>query len=230
MGPVNSVNCERWRDVMAGRSFGAVAPAEAAGLAAHLEGCGECRDVAREMSDTIAMLRYASSDAAAATLSVASLSAGLVERVLGDLRRGAARERFRRRSRALVAAATLVAAASLVLVGVFGARTQPLGETTWNLAGSTVHRASVTLTAEPWGTSVQLRESGLAGGAYTVSMKTTSGAWWTTGSYRGVAGASVEATMACAVALREIAGVRVTNSSGVTVLATASTTSTAYSH
>jgi hypothetical protein len=51
-----------------------------------------------------------------------------------------------------------------------------------------------------------------------VSMKTAKGTWWTAGTCRSVAGKPVNATMACAVSLHEITGIRVVNGSGVTVL------------
>jgi hypothetical protein len=50
-------------------------------------------------------------------------------------------------------------------------------------------------------------------------MKTATGAWWTAGTYRSVSGRTVNATMACAVALKDITGLRVENAKGVTVLA-----------
>jgi hypothetical protein len=49
-------------------------------------------------------------------------------------------------------------------------------------------------------------------------MKTASGTWWTAGTYRSVTGEPVNATMACAVTLNRITGIRVLNGAGETVL------------
>lgn len=75
------------------------------------------------------------------------------------------------------------------------------------------------LTGRQWGTSVALSENGLAGGeVYTVSMESVSGRRWTAGTYRGAAGATVTATMTCAVSLGKITAVRVVNDVGDVVL------------
>jgi hypothetical protein len=87
------------------------------------------------------------------------------------------------------------------------------------LRGASTVKASAVLMGESWGTKVDLHESGLpGGGVYTVSMSTSSGTWWTAGTYRTVAGEVVDATMTCAVSLEKITGVRVLNGAGKTVL------------
>jgi predicted anti-sigma-YlaC factor YlaD len=216
MEPVNDGSCEVWRELIAMRVFGDLTAEEQTGLNAHLEGCSECRDVERELAETGAMLQYVDPAAVEPT---AHVPAELSERVLGDLRRSGERDRRRRRTAIVSLSLTGAAAAALVLSLVLtSASTAPLSRTL-ALKGSTSVTASAVLVSEPWGTSLTLSEKGLpAGGVYTVSMKTQKGAWWTAGTYRSVSGAQVNATMSCAVSLSHIAGLRVENARGQTVL------------
>jgi hypothetical protein len=79
--------------------------------------------------------------------------------------------------------------------------------------------AKAVLTGRAWGTTITLHEEGLPGGkVYTVSMRTAKGMWRVAGTYRPVSGHSVDVTMACAVPLGQITGVRVSDSSGRQVL------------
>jgi len=198
--------------------FGDLSKEETTGLLAHLEGCVECRSVAIEMAETFSMLRHVDPSTVEPT---ALVPITLSNKVLGDLRERARVDRRQRRVR--VAGLGLVgamAAALIIVIVVAGGHTptKPV-ERTLALEGSTSVTASVVLTERNWGTSLDLREQGLPGGeVYTVSMKTTKGTWWTAGTYRSVAGKPVNATMACAVALGRITGLRVVNGSGVTVL------------
>jgi hypothetical protein len=117
---------------------------------------------------------------------------------------------------AMVGAA--VAASVVVLVALAASSPTPVSRVrTVALIGPGPATATASLTARSWGTAVTLTERGLqAGGIYTVSMRTSSGSWWATGSIRAVPG--VDAQMTCGVPLSQITGVRVTNSSGATVL------------
>ncbi|MGC2485730.1 MAG: hypothetical protein WA359_05775, partial [Acidimicrobiales bacterium] len=111
-------------------------------------------------------------------------------------------------------------AAALILVVVFSASPAPAPQQrAVALSGAPSVSASALLVKQPWGTSLQLHESGLPSGQiYTVSMETKSGRWWTAGTYRPTTGQAVFATMACAVSLHKITGVRVVNPAGATVL------------
>jgi len=222
---VNDAACEGSRERLAMRAFGDLSPEETAGLEAHLEGCAACRDLARELADTVAMLQYVDPSAVEPT---AHVPAALSARVLGDLQR--AGQHVRRRHRAGVTALVLVgmAACALVFAVVFSSGTSGPITRTLSLKGSASVSASAVLVDEPWGTSLTLSEKGLPGGSvYTVSMETAKGAWWTAGTYRSVAGAEVRATMSCAVSLSHITGLRVVNDKGATVL-TSFTSSATY--
>jgi hypothetical protein len=201
---------------------------EMTGLLAHLDGCLECQAIASEITETVAMLKYVDRSSVEAT---ASVPADLTARVLGDLHSAGVAKRRRRRVGVAVTGFVGALAAALILIAVFtGSNAAAPSERAMALQGAPSVTASALLVKQSWGTSLQLHERGLPSGQiYTVSMETSSGRWWTAGTYRSVNGKSVTATMACAVSLAKITGVRVVNGSGVTVLSSLhSGTSTTY--
>jgi hypothetical protein len=217
MGPMSDATCEQWREALAMHLLGDQPVEEMTGLLAHLDGCAECQAIASEMTETAAMLKFVDPSAIEPT---ASVPPDLTARVLGELHAvGVARTR---RRRAVVATSGFVGAlaAALILVTVFS--TSPSSSPSQRalaLSGAPAVTASAVLVEQPWGTSLQLSERGLPGGQiYTVSMETKSGRWWTAGTYRPAKGQAVFATMACAVSLHKITGVRVVNAAGATVL------------
>jgi predicted anti-sigma-YlaC factor YlaD len=224
MGPVNDMSCEQWHGLMAMRSLGGLSSDEATALDAHLEGCADCKSLADEMSSTVAMLAYVDPASIEPTALVAP---ELAERVLGDLHRAGALQRRRRRvTTSAVSFVGAIAAALILFTLISGTspsttqRTLALGPTAAeSLKGSASFTAKAVLVDQSWGTSVDFSEQGLpGGGVYTVSMKTATGTWWTAGTYRSISGRTVNATMACAVAMNDITGLRVVNAKGVTVL------------
>jgi predicted anti-sigma-YlaC factor YlaD len=218
MGPVNDMGCEKWHEVIAVRLFDDLSPKEEAALLAHLEGCADCQAVASEFALTYRMLSYVDPAAGAPT---GTVPAQLTERVLRDLHRGRTLQRRRRRTSVAALVGVGLVAASFILASVFSGNTatKPPAQRTFALSGPTAVRASVVLSARPWGTSLTMHEQGLPGGnVYTVSMQTANGTWWVAGTYRSVAGETVDATMSCAVALTKITGLHVLNNSGAVVL------------
>lgn len=224
MGSVSESVCEQWREALAMHLLGDQPVEEMTGLLAHLDGCAECQAIASELTETVAMLKFVNRSSVEPT---ASVPPALTARVLGDLHDvGVA---HRRRRRVTVAATGLIGAlaAALILVAVFsGSHASAPSERALALRGAPSVTASALLVKQPWGTSLQLRERGLPGGeVYTVSMETKSGRWWTAGTYRPLNNQAVFATMACAVSLHKITGVRVVNSAGATVLASSQNSS-----
>ncbi len=217
MGPVSESVCEQWREALAMHLLGDQPVEEMTGLLAHLDGCAECQAIASELTETVAMLKYVERSAIEPT---ASVPPSLTARVLGDLHEVGVAQRRRRR---VTMAAGLVGAlaAALILIAVLSSSHDAVpSERALALRGASDVSASALLVKQPWGTSLQLRESGLPGGeVYTVSMETKSGRWWTAGTYRPANDKAVFATMACAVSIGKITGVRVVNSAGATVLA-----------
>jgi hypothetical protein len=183
------------------------------------------------MSSTVAMLAYVDPSSVEPTALVAP---ELAQRVLGDLHRAGALQR--RRRRVTVSAASLVGAmaAALILFALLSGTSPSTSQKTFALglttAGALSDGSSITAKAvlvnQSWGTAVDFSERGLPGGVYTVSMKTSAGAWWTAGTYRSISGRTVSATMACAVAMKDITGLRVVNAKGVTVLSSSENSAT----
>jgi predicted anti-sigma-YlaC factor YlaD len=208
--------CEQWREALAMHLLGDQPVEEMTGLLAHLDGCAQCRAIASELTETVAMLKYVDRSSVEPT---ASVPPSLTARVLRDLHEVGVVQRRRRRTVVAMTGLVGALAAALILVAVFSGSHAAPSQRALALRGSSRVTASALLVKQPWGTSLQLRESGLPGGeVYTVSMETKSGRWWTAGTYRPVKGKAVFATMACAVALGKITGVRVVNSAGATVL------------
>jgi len=212
---VSESTCEKWHEALAMQLFGDLSPNEQAGLAAHLDGCADCRDVAREIADTFEMLGYVDPSNVTPT---ASVPPELTDRVLRGLHQGGLQLRRRRRARVGVLSAVGLVAAALILVAVLTGPATPT-QRTLALKGSSPAVATAVLSARSWGTSLDLHERGLPGdGVYTVSMETSAGDWWVAGTYRSMAGHPVDATMSCAVKLSQITGLRVVNSAGAVVL------------
>jgi predicted anti-sigma-YlaC factor YlaD len=211
--------CEQWREALAMHLLGDQPVEEMTGLLAHLDGCAECQAIASELTETVAMLKYVDRSSVEPT---ASVPPSLTARVLGDLHEVGVVQRRRRRTVAAMTGLVGALAAALILVAVFSSsHSAAPSERALALRGASSATASALLVKQTWGTSLQLRESGLPGGeVYTVSMETKSGRWWTAGTYRPSNNRAVFATMACAVTLRKITGVRVVNSAGATVLST----------
>ena len=209
--------CEQWNEAIAMHVFGDLPASEDLALRAHLEGCTDCSALVREMSETYEMLRYVDPGAVAAS---ATVSAELSQKVLSDLHQAGVQQRRARTRRAVSVVLVGAVAASLVIVGFTANKsTPPPLHRTVALRGVPLVKASIELTSQSWGTAIDLQERGLPSGTlYTVSMESTDGTWWTAGTYRSVAGKTVNATMTCAVALQKITDVRVVNSKGVTVL------------
>jgi hypothetical protein len=231
MGPVNDLTCEQWHGLIALRSLGGLSSDEATALEAHLDGCAECRSLAEEMSSTVAMLAYVDPTSVEPTAQVAP---ELAERVLGDLHRAGALHRRRRRVAASAVSLVGALAAALILFALLSGtspstshRTLVLGPTASESLTIKDVTAKAVLVDQSWGTTVDFTEQGLpGGGVYTVSMETSAGTWWTAGTYRSISGRTVSATMACAVAMKDITGLRVVNAKGVTVLTSAENSST----
>jgi hypothetical protein len=137
--------------------------------------------------------------------------------VLDRLRAEERRERRVHRSRYVVASAAAAVLVALVLVVTLAWPSSPM-TTTVALEGSPQIHATARLTAEPWGTAMDLRESGQPSGeVLSVFVRTVSGSWWQTGTYRTV-GSSVRVDMACALKMSNIKSVWVRQSSGHVVL------------
>jgi hypothetical protein len=204
--------CEPFKGLMALEVVGQLSDNERVALLAHLDGCRSCRDERQDLLALTTVLPVADPD----RFEESGMPFELQETVLERLRSEARRDRRSRRSHYLLgsAAAASVAAVALVVTLAWPSS----GPITVALSSPPGVHATALLKAQSWGTSMELRESGEPDGqVLSVSVRTESGAWWQTGTYRTV-GDSLQINMACALPLSKIDGVWVRNSSGQVVL------------
>jgi hypothetical protein len=205
--------CEHFQGLIAMEVVGQLSEPERVALNAHVEGCAACRDDRHDLMTVSMVLPMADPD----SLTEDAVPFGLQTAVLDRLRAEERRERRRHRARYVVASG---AAAALIALVVILSLAWPSGPSTTTVAlvGVPQVHATARLTAEPWGTAMDLRESGQPSGeVLSVSVRTVSGSWWQTGTYRTV-GSSVRVTMACAIKMSKIKSVWIRESSGRVVL------------
>ena len=213
MGPVISDPCEHFRGLVAMEVIGQLSLDERVALSAHTEGCSSCRDERQDLMMLPMVLGAADPD----HFTEHEVPFGLQTAVLDRLRAEGRRERRAHRARYVVtsAAAAVIAALALAVTLAW-----PSGPVTRTLAleGSASVHATARLTAQPWGTEMELRETGQpAGELVSVSVRTVSGSWWQTGTYR-TAGSSVRVTMACAIQMSSIQSVWIRDHMGHTIV------------
>lgn len=218
MGTVNSAACEQAKGQIALSVLGRLPENERLALEAHLDGCDDCRTELASLSGLSAALSAADPDRIDHVVEVPeSLRASVLESL------GTEVARHRRSTRVRFASAAAVVLLALGAVGaVTGAIVASRGTSpghTYSLTGVGKTHATVKLTSESWGTSVELLAYGQHGGqVLTVSMRTTDGSWWEAGTYQTVSNGNVDVTMACALPLSSIDAVRVTNAAGQQIL------------
>ncbi len=212
MGAVIS-DCEHFRGLIAMEVVGELSVRERVALSAHTEGCASCRDERHELTALSKVLGAADPD----RFDDNELPFNLQTAVLDRLRAEQRRERRAHRSRYVVGSAAAAAVVAIALTLSLGGSSGPVTKTVALKGLPTVH-ATARLTAEPWGTAMDLRESGQPPGeVLTVSVQTVSGSWWQTGTYQ-TEGSSVRVTMACALKMSKITSVWVRDSKGHIVM------------
>jgi anti-sigma factor RsiW len=213
MGRVKSADCDQIKGLIALSIVGQLPDSERPALVAHLEGCEECREDERQLRPLSAGLEAADIN----RLDEEAVPQELSRTVLGELR-AQSRRGLRARTIHYVLAGT-AAAAVLAIALVFVTGGPSRSTETAALVGTSGVKASVQLTAESWGTSVNVAESAQrTGQVMWVTMRTASGRWWQAGTYRTVTGETVHVNLACALRLSDIDYVVVKNSSGAVVL------------
>jgi hypothetical protein len=205
--------CEHFQGLIAMEVVGQLSVHERVALSAHTEGCASCRDERQDLMMLSMVLGTADPD----RFTEHELPFRLQTAVLDRLRAEERRERRLHRSRYVLGSAAAAVVVAIVLVLTLAWPSGPM-TTTVALVGLPKVHATARLTAEPWGTAMDLRESGQPSGeVLTVSIRTVSGSWWPMGTYRTV-GSSVRVTMACWLKMSKIKSVWIRESSGRTVM------------
>jgi len=215
---VTDISCSARRGQLAMDALGCLDDDECTELHAHLAACEECRATSAELRATVGALDTLTK--AAPPAPVAVVPPRLTRDVLASLHTDDEVVAHGWKPRNVLLACGSLAAVVIAVVVVSLAMDNPrLPSKTVALQGAHGVTATAVLVEKPWGTSLTIRETGLAAGrTYTVSMDDPQGRWWAAGSYRTSGAAPVEATMACAARFSSIYEIRVTDPGGRTVL------------
>lgn len=218
MGAMNTAACDQARGQLALATLGRLPEDERLALEAHLDGCDDCRAELGGLSGLSSALSAADPDRIDQVIEVPdSLRLSVLESLGTEVARHRRSTRIRFASAACVVLLALGAVGVVTSVVVGSHNTSP--DHTFSLSGAGNAHATVKLTSESWGTSVELLAGGQQGGqVLTVSMRTADGSWWTAGTYQAVANGNVDVTMACALPISSINAVRVTNGQGRQIL------------
>lgn len=172
MSARSGAECIRWRPELVDVARGVVD--ESAGLRAHLDGCPTCAEELRELTAVATVVARADPTAPPDTESQPPLALG--NRVVAAVR---ARRRRRLATVALGAAAAVLVVAGAATTAMLA--TRPSSEPP---AVASPVQLSVTETAVPWGTRLQLDAAGLpADGPFRVWVEDETGARTPVGSF-----------------------------------------------
>jgi hypothetical protein len=230
MGSVMRRDCGEWQGILAMDAIGLASDDESRELQEHLASCHGCRQDAADVQRAAAALQFVDPEQVdrLAPQPVALLTPlpgrmggeeltpdpGPSPAVPSELEVAG-----RKRGWLVGLVGIGTAAAAAVAVLALGGAPAPPTKTV-ALTGASGVRASVSLTAQSWGTHATLQESGQAPGqVLTVSMKTSAGRWWVAGSYRTGSGSGpLEVQLSCAVQSNQITEVWISDQHGHTVL------------
>jgi hypothetical protein len=215
MGSVTPDGCEHWQGLLALEVVGQLTETDRLALGAHLDGCPACRDQRHDLAGLARILPAADPDHLGGHDVPFELQSAVFDRLRAD-----ARQHRRTRGARYVLGAVAAAVVALALVfGLSGSTGAPRTGHTVALVGAAGVRASARLMSEPWGTAIDLQETGQTGGqVLTVSMRSTSGSWWAAGTYDTVTGRTVRVDLACGVPASKISSIWVRDKAGHTVL------------
>jgi hypothetical protein len=215
MEPVTPDRCDHWHGLLALDVVDHLVEGDRLALTAHLDGCPACRDERRGLAGLSRILPAADPEHISGHDVPFELQSAVFDRLRADARR-----HHRRWGIRVVAGG--VAAAVIATALVFALSGSPSSSRTGYtvaLSGTAGVTATARLTSEAWGTAEHLQETGQRGDqVLTVSMRSTSGAWWAAGTYRTVTGHTVRVDLACGVPASEISSIWVLTKTGHTVL------------
>jgi hypothetical protein len=210
-------SCREWRGALASAALGRLEDAEAIALQAHLDGCAACRAELAALTSVARALPRADIERVADV--PGEPPSRLEEQVVGRIAAIRA-DRGRRRWRALVAVAAVVAAGAGIGAVIArtndGDRPAPAATIDFPFGGEASGHAELDARAE--GTQVRLVASGLDDGDwYWLWLTGDDGGRVTAGTFRGTGG-DVEVTMTAAIPLEDARRIWVTDGDDAVVL------------
>jgi Putative zinc-finger len=216
-----SSGCEHARGQLALASIGRLPDNERLALESHLDGCADCRAEVSELSGIERALSAAQPEHVNDSEQIPD---SLRSAVLGALHTEVVRHRrsFRLRIATIAAVFVLVVGGGVAAaVSLSGGSHPSTNSPMLALSGPAGAHGTVELTAESWGTSVELHAvGGIEGQTLTVSMRTASGSWWVSGQYVSVGSNLVDVQQSCPVPVAQIDAVRITSPSGQAIMST----------
>jgi Putative zinc-finger len=178
--------CREWRERLGAYVLGHLPEDERAATAAHLEGCGDCRDEAELLAPLAELLPKADpAQLGAAPAPPAELGDRITAQIAGEGRQRRSRRRKRLTLGFSAAAATAATAAVLLLtVGSSPAPTQP-GETVTFRSLPRGVQIAATVEPRPFGTQIRMNVHGIRSGTLCrVSLRRADGSAMPAGSFR----------------------------------------------
>jgi hypothetical protein len=152
--------CRDWRGALGAAALGVVDPVEEIGLRAHLDGCAACRAELRELTAVAEALSAVSvTSILSAPPEPSGALAGRVLARVAEEREAKHRRRTRRVAAGVGALAAIAAAVTVILVALGGGAGTPANQIVMKGPNGAVARA--TLTAQPVGTAIDVKVSGL---------------------------------------------------------------------
>jgi hypothetical protein len=203
-----------WKLALGAYALGDLSADERAGIAAHLEGCPECRAELRELEGVAALLPLA--DPARIEEPSVRPPADLGARIEAQIAAERSREGHRRRRRrtrlwigGAAATAAVAAVLALVVVPLGGGENSPAEEVHF---ASVPNGVSIKATLEPhaFGTEIHMYVKGVRSGTLCrVFLKDDSGRTYSAGSFRYRWGDDSEAELSSALDLSQAAAIGV---------------------
>jgi hypothetical protein len=203
-----------WRLSLGAYALGDLPADERAALAAHLEGCAECRGELRSLEGVAALLPLA--DPARieqpAVRPPADLGARIEAQIAGESAkegRARRRRRFRWGLSGAVATAAVAAVLALIVLPIDGGENSPAQQVRF---ASVPNGVSIKATLEPhaFGTEIQMYVSGISSGTLCrVFLRDAGGRTFSAGSFRYRWGDDSEAELSSALDLSQAAAIGV---------------------
>lgn len=195
-------NCRDWRELLGVYALGQLEGDERAGLEAHLDGCGQCREELALLQPVARMLPHADPERfESAPQPPPELGARIAATIAGERRQGEQRRRRRLFGGFALGGATAALAAAVLAIFVLGGGSggEPARHVAFASKGVTI---DATLEPHAYGTEIRMYVHGVESGTLCrVSLRGPGGASYPAGTFRYRWGEDSEAVLSSALDL-----------------------------